>query len=129
MSLITKISALATSVGTTVKALTTRVTALEAPITINTYTADRTATSADVNAEAQMDKATAITFTIDPATITAGRRGLVRQIGVGQVTIAVASGTLVKSGPTAKTSQKGAMISWLVQSSTLVYINGEVAAS
>lgn len=98
-------------------------------IPVRSYTANHTATSTDVLAEAQMDSASAIAFTIDPTTMSVGDRGLVRQINTGQASIVVSSGTLVKGGPTAKTYQKGSVLSWLVQSSSLVYVNGECAAS
>lgn len=98
-------------------------------IVANEYTADHTAGAADAGAEAQMNAATALTFTIDPTTLAAGSAGIVRQTGAGSATIAVASGTLVKGGPTAKTAQKGSALSWRVQSSGLVYVNGECAAT
>jgi hypothetical protein len=103
-------------------------TSLVPGIPVNAYTANHTAMSADNGTEAQMNVATANTFTIDPTTLT-GMRGLVRQTGAGQTTIAVSSGSITLGGLTAKTLQQGSMLTWYVQSSSLVYVNGECAAS
>lgn len=88
------------------------------------YTADHTAVLADVGTIALMNSSSPLTFTVDPTTVSG--TGLVRQKGDGQVTIAVANGTAVLGGPTAKSAQKGSLLVWETDG-TDVYINGGCA--
>lgn len=87
-----------------------------------------TLVSGDAWGEVQGDNASAITHTIDPSVLSPEDRGLIRQIGAGQITVVLSTGTPILGGPTAKTAQKGSALSWYYDG-TDVYINGECAAS
>jgi hypothetical protein len=132
MSLASQIGLLATSVGTTIKALTARVTALEAntipanPQSGTTYTN----VAGDCGKEIQMTNTSANTCYIDASVAAAGKYLFVRQAGTGQTTIAFISGTTyVKSGLTLKTAGKGSCIAVRFDSTSFVYIDGGMAAS
>ena len=89
-----------------------------------------TLVAGDAGKAVQMSNASANTVTLDASVFAVGSVGLIRQTGAGQTTVAAASGTtIIKGGPTLKTAQKGSMLSWRCDSSTLIYINGECAAS
>lgn len=84
----------------------------------------------DCGKEIQMTSATANTVYIDASVASAGKYLIVRQCGAGQTTIAFISGTTYqKSGATLKTAGKGSAFSIRFDSASLVYVNGECAAS
>jgi hypothetical protein len=87
-----------------------------------------TAVASDASGEIRMTNAGANTVTIDANVQQADARGLIRQAGTGQTTVAVINATPMKGGPTYKTAQQGSVLTWCVAAG-VVYINGECAAS
>lgn len=126
MSLVANISAVVTQIGTTIKSLTARVSALES-LSANVQTGNYTLVAGDSAKEVQINSATAATVTVDPSVLTVGAYYLIRQAGAGQVTLA---GTgLTAGGPTLKSAQQGALLYVRCDSSSAAYAGGEVAAS
>lgn len=119
MSLATQISALATAIGAKIKANATSIPTKD-------VTSNYTLSDADAGYRLRVNSAVGVTIT-DPGTLTPSKVILVQQIGTGQVTV---SGANVQSfAATTKTAGQRAMATITVDSSTVTYVNGELAAS
>lgn len=90
-------------------------------------TANYTLSNTDAGTEVQVNSAVGVTVTVPSSGVTFGSVVLVRQVGAGQVTI---SGSTVKSfAATTKLGGQNALASVRFDSSTAVYVSGELAAS
>lgn len=90
-------------------------------------TGSYTLSNSDAGKEVQVNSAVAVTVTVPSTGVTFGSVVLVRQVGAGQVTI---SGSTVKSyAATTKLAGQNALASVRFDSSTSVYVSGELAAS
>lgn len=118
MSLASQISALATAIGAKIKTVATTIPA-------TTVTGNYTLTDADAGTEVQVDSAVGVTVTV--GSMTAGKVVLVRQIGTGQVTIA--GSTVVSYAATTKLAGQRALAVVRIDSPTVAFVNGELAAS
>lgn len=120
MSLASQISAAVSAIGAAIKASKTTIPA-------KSITADYTVSNADAGYELQVNSAVAVTITVPSSGVTFGNVVLVRQIGAGQVTISGA--TVKKYAATTKLAGQNALASVRFDSSTAVYVSGELAAS
>lgn len=119
MSLATQISALATSIGAAMKVSRTSIPS-------KTIAGNYTVTDADAGYRLRVNSAVLVTLTVSTA-MTPDNIVLVRQIGTGAVQI---SGANVQSyAPTTKLAGQKAQACIVIDSSTVTYVSGELAAS
>lgn len=97
---------------------------------ITDATTARTLLATDIGNEIQFTNNSAITVTVDPSVGAGGGEVLLRQVGNGQITVVGASGVTVQaSSATLKSGKKGARMYVRMETNTLAYVGGEVAAS
>lgn len=130
MSLASQVSALAAAVGSAVKTLTARVTALEAPtIPANTQSGTSyTLVATDAGKEVDRTNATNNAVTIDASVLPIGGMGLIRRAAAGALVVTPASGTTILPAKASVTcGAQGTALYWRCKSSTEVWVGGETA--
>lgn len=68
----------------------------------------------------------AVTITFDPSLFAVGDVGTIRQIGAGQVTVAVSSGSIISAGTLVKTRLQYSEISWSLDAAGVLHLSGDL---